>query len=125
MSPLGIGALIVFAIGIAIATALVPKFWRGQITAATVRQYWWPGGDGSWIRFVRSWPVLFAAGWLLTLGAAVMTVKPETPFAKTTAIEDVILVLLAATFTIAMTIFVFAWPRQLIPPWLRPSGRKR
>ena len=125
MSPLGIGALIVFAIGIAIATALVPRFWRGQITAATVRQYWWPGGDGSWIRFVRSWPVLFAAGWLFILEGVVVTVKPETPFAKTTAIEDVILVLLAATFTIAMTIFVFAWPRQLIPPWLRPNGRKR
>ena len=48
--------------------------WEGdhQITAATVRQYWWPGGDDSWIRFVRSWPVLFAAGWFLILEGVVM-----------------------------------------------------
>ena len=59
MSPIGIGALIVSAIALVIVTALVPRLWRGQITTVTVRQYWWPGGDDSWMRFVRAWPVLF------------------------------------------------------------------
>jgi len=125
MSPIGIGALIVSAIALVIVTALVPRLWRGQITTVTVRQYWWPGGDDSWIRFVRAWPVLFVAGWLMIVLGVIFAAQGATRSATSEAVENVLLVLFAVAFLTATTIFLFAWPRRLIPPWLRPTDGKR
>src|SRR6266566_4967738 len=126
MTPITVGALVVFTAGVALATAQLRRIWRHQSTFWDRPQSWWPYGREAWPRFVRLIPLAIAFCWFEIVGIVVGTLLPLSPKDAFGFVRPLWFSLPVAAspfvfFALAISIYRYAWPRFLIPPYLRSN----
>lgn len=112
-----IAAFVVFTIGLAVATLLLPRYWRHEIRTLDRAQSGSALGDVTEAG-LRIMPIAIAGGWLLVCGFMLLPLLPrERP-------ESLLFVVPYTVALLTIVVLVFTvWflnrPRFLVPPHLR------
>jgi type VI protein secretion system component VasF len=120
-------AFVVLALGVGLATRTVWRLWRGDAVVQRRLEQRWRGrryGERAARRSVAVYvPAYLACVLVVLAGLSYAVFGPSTA----TSVVIAICGFAAVGLGVAMvTILVFAWPRQLIPPGLRDGvGRGR
>lgn len=111
MKPETLAAGVIFAIGLAVATVLLPRHWKHEIGTLD--------GAGEFVTSVmRIMPIAIAGGWLTVGGAILLPFVPsEPPESLAFAVPFALAVFLAAL--LICTVWFWNRPKFLVPPHLR------
>jgi hypothetical protein len=110
-------AFVLLAVGLIVATALLPRYWKHDITALDRPQPWWVFGGDTWRAAIRIMPVSIVGGWIVIATGIAMWLEPagetRSPWAVPLGAGLLMSVLLM------LTIWFWNWPKLLVPPYLR------
>lgn len=110
-------AFVVLAIGLAVATAMLPRFWKHKTTSLDRPQPWWLFGGEAWRAAMRIMPISIIGGWVIVAGGVAMWLQPagetRSPWAPPLAAA------LLLVFILIATIWFWNQPKSLVPPHLR------
>jgi hypothetical protein len=116
MRPDTLVAFVVFAVGMIVLTALIPRFWKHDITGLDRPRPWWVFGSDAWRAFVRIMPIALVGGWLLIAAGVLML---TTPAGQRTPLAPPLAAALLLVFVLIATIWFWNQPKFLVPPHLR------
>ncbi|MDQ6720132.1 MAG: hypothetical protein M3003_04970 [Candidatus Dormibacteraeota bacterium] len=110
---------LLFLIGaVLVATVGLPWLWRGDRTGSDSPQWWWPYGDRAWRHYFRTLPLSIIAALLLGLTVTALPFLPNRPPQSLLWVVPMLVGFLIL-FVLATTVWLWNWPKVVVPPYLR------
>jgi hypothetical protein len=98
----------------------LPRWWAHSSNTWDRPRSWWPWSDAAWTAYVRALGMAALGALCVGLGDLLLFLGLDFQNQVWLVTFGVLCLALVAVFLVgALLAFVFAWPRQLLPPWLR------
>lgn len=105
-----------------VALPQIPRLWRHETTFYDRVPSWWAGGERGWSAWVRTLPVGACLAYLaILMGLYLAVISPALKLSRQVDLIAiwVFLVVFFTIFAVMCSVFLFNWPKFLVPKHLR------